>query len=58
MLIKFLGIPFFIILKQLTVEGYCTSQTGATKGLAYDYIPRTFASCIPLTKNQRSWATK
>ncbi|QNK63153.1 gluconate 2-dehydrogenase subunit 3 family protein [Pedobacter sp. PAMC26386] len=52
------GMPFFILLKQLTVEGYCTSQLGATKGLAYDYIPGMYASCIPLTKNQKSWATK
>ncbi|MBB6269797.1 hypothetical protein HDF26_000224 [Pedobacter cryoconitis] len=55
---KVFGMPFFIILKQLTVEGYCTSQPGATRGLAYDYIPGAYASCIPLTKNQKSWATK
>lgn len=55
---KVFGVPFFIMFKQLTVEGYCTSQTGSTKGLAYDYIPGTFASCISLTKNQKSWATK
>ncbi len=55
---KVFGMPFFIKLKQLTVEGYCTSQIGATQGLAYDYIPGTFASCIPLTTNQKSWATK
>jgi hypothetical protein len=55
---KVFGIPFFTMLKKLTVEGYCTSQIGSTRGLAYDYIPGTFASCIPLTKNQKSWATK
>lgn len=55
---KLFGTPFFKKLKELTVEGYCTSQIGATKGLAYDYIPGTYDSCIPLTKNQRSWATK
>lgn len=55
---KFLGKTFFSRLKELTVEGYCTSMIGATQGLAYDYIPGTFNGCAPLTKKQRSWATK
>lgn len=55
---KLLGQPFFVKLKELTIEGYCISQVGATKGLEYDYIPHNFLACIPLTKNQRSWATK
>ncbi|WP_316839587.1 gluconate 2-dehydrogenase subunit 3 family protein [Pedobacter gandavensis] len=55
---KFLGQPFFVKLKELTIEGYCISKIGATKGLEYDYIPHNFQACIPLTKNQRSWATK
>lgn len=55
---KVLGKPFFVKLKELTVEGYCTSQAGATRGLAYDYIPQTYQACIPLTTNQKSWATK
>jgi len=55
---KLLGKHFFVKLKELTVEGYCTSEAGATRGLAYDYIPSTYEACVPLTKNQRSWATK
>jgi hypothetical protein len=55
---KFIGLPFYTNLKQLTIEGYCKSQVGATQGLAYDYVPGTFNACIPLNKNQRSWATK
>lgn len=55
---KLLGQPFFIKLKELTIEGYCISEIGATKGLNYDYIPHNFLACIPLTKDQRSWATK
>jgi hypothetical protein len=55
---KYFGKSFFTKLKELTVEGYCNSQLGATKGLAYDYIPSIFEACIPLVKNQRSWATK
>ncbi|MES2426937.1 MAG: gluconate 2-dehydrogenase subunit 3 family protein [Bacteroidota bacterium] len=55
---KIIGQPFFSNLKQLTIEGYCQSKVGATQGLAYDYIPGSFSACIPLTKNQRAWATK
>ncbi|PJJ79075.1 gluconate 2-dehydrogenase subunit 3 family protein [Mucilaginibacter auburnensis] len=55
---KFLGAPFFYQLRDLTVEGYCTSQIGATQGMAYDYVPVTFEACVPLQPNQLSWATK
>jgi hypothetical protein len=55
---KLFGSPFFFLLRDLTVEGYCTSFVGATKGMAYDYTPVTFDACIPLQKNQLAWATK
>lgn len=55
---KLLGEPFYSKLRNLTIEGYCLSKLGATQGLAYDYIPGKFESCIPLQKNQKSWATK
>lgn len=55
---RLLGQPFFTDLKNLTVQGYCASELGATKGLAYDYIPGTYTACIPILKNQKSWATK
>jgi hypothetical protein len=55
---KLLGVPFFTKLRQLTVEGFCQSQLGATKALAYDYIPQSFQACIPIQSTQKSWATK
>lgn len=55
---KLLGRPFFNQLKELTVIGYCTSQIGATTGLAYDYIPSSFYPCVELLPGQKSWATK
>lgn len=55
---KLFGKPFFVNLKDLTVEGYCFSQAGATRGLDYDYIPGRYEACIPLNPNQKSWATK
>ncbi|WP_421943931.1 gluconate 2-dehydrogenase subunit 3 family protein [Pedobacter sp.] len=55
---KLLGQTFFSKLKQLTVDGYCSSEIGATLGLAYDYIPGTYQACTNLQRNQKSWATK
>ncbi len=55
---KLIGDPFFSILKQLTVIGYCSSELGATKGLGYDYIPGRYEACIMLLPDQKSWATK
>jgi Gluconate 2-dehydrogenase subunit 3 len=54
---RLLGRPFFTILKDYTVQGYCTSQPGATQGLAYAYIPGHFSACIPLQPDQKAWAT-
>jgi Gluconate 2-dehydrogenase subunit 3 len=51
------GRSFFNILKDYTVYGYCTSQTGATKGLAYVYIPGAYKACTPLQPGQKAWAT-
>jgi hypothetical protein len=53
-----LGRNFFATLKQYTSEGYCTSELGATKGLAYIAVPGSYNGCIPLKANQKSWATK
>ncbi len=55
---KVFGNSFFNILKKLTIEGYCTSEDGAKKQLAYQYVPGNYLGIIPLNKNQRSWATK
>lgn len=54
---KLLGRPFFPLLRSLTVIGYCTSEAGCKQGLAYDYIPNEYLSCIPLEGGQRVWAT-
>jgi len=53
-----LGRSFFEMLKEFTVIGYCTSEVGATQGLAYDPIPVYYQSCVPLIKDQKVWATK
>lgn len=55
---RFLGKSFFTTLKELTAEGYCTSELGATQGLAYAFIPGRYDACIPLQPGQKGWATK
>jgi hypothetical protein len=54
---RYLGKSFFTILKEYTVEGYCTSEAGATKGLAYINVPGSFRGCMPMTPGQKAWAT-
>ena len=54
---RLVGETFFSILKGLTVEGYCTSQLGATQALAYVYIPGSFQGCIDMKPGQKAWAT-
>lgn len=53
---RFFGEPFICRLKNLTVEGYCTSFQGATLFLAYDFVPGEYQSCITLAPGQRAWA--
>ncbi len=54
---RYLGKSFFTILKEYTVEGYCTSESGATQGLAYVNVPGSFKGCMPMTPGQKAWAT-
>ena len=54
---KYLGKPFFVTLKEYTIEGYFTSQLGATQSLNYVPIPARYEPCLPLEQGQVSWAT-
>jgi hypothetical protein len=55
---RYLGKAFFFLLREYTVRGYCTSQLGASNGLAYLAIPGSFHGCIPMAPGQRAWASK
>ncbi len=55
---RLVGRSFFTTLKEYTAQGYCSSELGATRGLAYLPIPGKYLGCIPLQPGQRSWATK
>jgi hypothetical protein len=54
---KFLGKSFYATLSEYTTYGYCTSELGASQGLSYVLIPGRYNGCIPLEKNQKTWAT-
>lgn len=55
---RLLGDSFFVIMKKNTVKGYCNSMAGATRGLAYDYVPGAYTCCLTLQPGQKSWATQ
>lgn len=55
---KLAGRSFFDILKSYTVIAYCTSEKGATEGLAFSYIPSQYNGCVELKQQPKAWATK
>jgi hypothetical protein len=55
---KIRGRSFFVILKSLAIEGYCSSELGATKLLAYVPVPVNYNAITILTPNQKAWATR
>jgi hypothetical protein len=55
---KLQGRSFYDILKSLTIEGYCTSEKGATQHLVYTLVPGKYNAITQWNKNQKSWATK
>lgn len=48
---------FFKILKDYTLTGYFLSETGATQALAYERVPGGYQGDLPLSPNQKAWAT-
>jgi hypothetical protein len=52
--------PFVLMMKELTLLGFFTSQVGATQVLQYVAVPGGFQACIPVAKagNGKTWATE
>ena len=50
------SVPFFRLLKELTLVGYFTSEPGATQALDYVPVPGRYDGCIDLKPGQKSWA--
>jgi gluconate 2-dehydrogenase gamma chain len=51
--------PFILLMKELTMLGFFTSEPGATQVLQYNPVPGAYKGCIPLSEagNGKSWAT-
>jgi phosphoribosyl-ATP pyrophosphohydrolase len=50
------GVPFFRLMKELTLLGYFTSEVGATQALEYVPVPGRYDGCVDLTPGQKAWA--
>lgn len=48
--------PFFVMLKDLTLMGYFTSEIGCTQALEYVAVPGHYDGCITLKPGQKAWA--
>jgi gluconate 2-dehydrogenase gamma chain len=50
--------PFILMMKELVLLGYFTSEVGATRVLQYVPIPGGYHGCIPVSQagNARAWA--
>jgi len=48
---------YFTLMKQLTLLGFFTSETGATQTLRYKAVPGKYEGCIPYKKGDKAWAT-
>lgn len=51
--------PFILMMKELTMLGFFTSEPGATQVLQYVAVPGAYKGCIPLAEagNGKTWAT-
>jgi hypothetical protein len=47
---------YFRMMKELTLLGYFSSETGSTKALRYIETPGRYEACIPYEKGMRAWA--
>lgn len=50
------GTPFFLIMKELTMMGYFTSEVGATQHLQHEPVPGRYDGCAPLEEVGKTWA--
>jgi hypothetical protein len=53
---KEVPVPFFKLLKELTVFGYFSSEIGAKSNLNYVAVPGKFQGCIPATASTKPYA--
>jgi gluconate 2-dehydrogenase gamma chain len=49
--------PFILMMKELTLLGFFTSEPGATVVLQYNPVPGAYHGCLPLAEVGKTWAT-
>jgi len=49
------ALNFYWTLKELTMLGFFTSETGATETLRYRQTPGNYEGCIPYEKGDKAW---
>lgn len=49
--------PFILMVKELTLLGFFTSEPGATQVLQYNPVPGAYHGCVPLAEVGKTWAT-
>ena len=49
-------VPFFKLMKELTLMGYFTSEIGCKQALAYVEVPGKYEGCVKMTPGQKAWA--
>jgi len=49
--------PFILMVKELTLLGFFTSEPGATQVLQYEAVPGAYKGCISLEEVGKTWAT-
>lgn len=49
--------PFILMMKELTLLGFFTSEPGATQVLQYEAVPGAYHGCLPLAEVGKTWAT-
>ncbi|CAN5418676.1 gluconate 2-dehydrogenase subunit 3 family protein [soil metagenome] len=49
--------PAILMLKELTLIGYFSSEIGATQALSYDPVPGRYNACTTMEPGQKAWAT-
>lgn len=48
--------PFFLVMKELVLTGFFTSEVGATQTLQHESVPGEYDGCAPLEEVGRTWA--
>jgi hypothetical protein len=51
------GQPFFLMLRELVVLGYFTSEVGATQALSYNPVPGSYDGAYPVEQVGTHWSS-